>query len=809
MKKTFLLALLCCLFTFGFAGNPVTVNDARTVSANFIKAVYPDMNITASDFVLKHTELDENGDAIYYQFAIGEQGFILVSANDAVDPILAYSVTNNFDKNIHVYAISVYKEEIKAAKNVVNQDALKVWDKLMNYEPTREVIGQYISDEVKPFVTSEWNQGEYFNYLCPAQEDATQYQQNINCDNHVPAGCVATAMSQLMFYYRYPEYGVGGVGYQPVHYEYDNNNNPTDTFVYPWQIQSFNTPHEYDVMPDIVEHYTGEVAELMWHAGMSVRMDYGPTGSGAQSADALTALKDNWGYNRTAQFYSRTSYSNVKWTDSLTTELRALRPIYYSGTDNQGGHAFILDGYQTLNDINSTPHYGDTIANIDHIDTNTTYTYDIDTIAHIVEIDTMTLEDETEVYDTTFTYTYDTLATYTHIVYDTTYYYTHTDSLTTYTLDTVFNNTMIHINWGWGGSNNGYFKLSGTGHMDGYTQNEAAMLGVYPANQAPKDSIGDKRITSSRGSISDGAGNITYRPNTDRTWTIVAQDATRYNIKFLRLETEEDNDVIIFYKNGDLTTEERRVSGNALPSAFNIYADSITVRFISNSNDVTGHGFVFDYTATVAAPYCSEEYVSLTGSGTISDKGDANVISETEYRPDAICKWEINGASTTYFSYPKIDLGFGDYVDIYEYKGLQRYELLKRIDIYNWPDEDVFTTHVRRIRIHFVTDNYIEKTGFELTYEIATGVKENGITDLNIFPNPASSTLNVLLTTEEAGQLTFRISDMTGRTISTESVENFGGEMQHSLNVSNLSKGLYLLSIEGNKGTSVHKFIVE
>lgn len=800
---------MCCLFSFGFAGNPVPVNDARTVSVNFIKAVYPDMNVSASDFVLKHTELDENGEPVFYQFAIREQGFILISANDAVDPVLAYSVTNNFDKNLPIYATSAYREEIISAKNTVNPTARKAWDELMSYQPTRETVGQYISEEVEPFVTSEWNQGRYFNYLCPAQEDASQYQHELDCDNHVPAGCVATAMSQVMYYYRYPEYGTGGVGYHPIHYEYDANNNPTDTFTYPWQVQNFNTLHEFDVMPSVIDFYCGEIAKMMWHAGISVLMDYGPTGSGAQSADALTALKDHWGYNRTAQFYRRTDFSNAKWADTLTKDLRALHPIYYSGSDNAGGHAFVLDGFQILNDINSTPHYGDTIANIDRIDTVTTYEYDIDTIAHIVEIDTTIMEDLSEVYDTTFSYTYDTTQVYTIVTYDTIYYYTHTDSLTTYTMDTVFNNTMLHVNWGWGGFNNGYFKLTGSGHLDGYVQNEAAMIGVYPADQAAKATTGDKRVVGSRGSISDGAGNINYEPNTDRTWTIVAKDATRYKFTFRRLATEANNDVIIFYKNGDLSNEERRVSGNTLPSAFYINADSITVRFLTNGNDVTDKGFVLDFEATISSPYCSEEYVALTGSGVISDKGDTDIDPNTEYRPDGICKWEITGANTTYFSYPKIELGLGDYVDIYEYKGLKRYELLKRIDIYNWPDADVFTTHSHRIRIHFVTDNYDEKAGFELTYQIVTDVKENGITDLSIFPNPASSTMNVLLTTEEAGQLTFRVSDMTGRTISTESVENFGGEMMHTLNVSNLSKGLYLLSIEGNQGKSVHKFIVE
>ena len=805
MKKTFLLALLCCLFTFGFAGNPVTVNDARTVSMNFIKSVYPDMNVTASDFVLKHTELDENGEPVFYRFSIRNQGFILISADDAVAPVLAYSVANTFNKDIPSYAVSAYREEIIAAKNTVSAAALKQWNKLLNYEPLRV---PYISEEVQPFVTSQWNQGEYFNYLCPAQENASQYQHNLNCDNHVPAGCVATAMTQVMYYYRYPEFGVGGVGYQPVHYEFDDNNNPTDTFVYPWQIQSFNTPHEFDVMPSQVNFYTGEIAKFMWHAGMSVLMDYGPTGSGAQSADALTALKDNWGYNRTAQFYSRSDYSNTKWADTLTKELRALRPIYYSGADADGGHAFVLDGFQILNEITSTPHYGDTIINIDHVDTITTNEYDIDTIAEIADIDT-TIVGETEIYDTTYTYTYDTTATYTYYTFDTTYVYTHTDSLTTYIMDTVFDNTMLHINWGWGGDNNGYYKLTGAGHMGGYVQNEAAMIGVYPANQAAKETSGSKRIVASRGSISDGAGNINYEPNTDRTWTIVANGASRYTFRFLRLATEENNDVIIFYKNGDLSNEERRVSGNTLPSSFNINADSVTVRFLTNGNDVTDKGFVLDFSSTIASPYCSEDVVTLTGSGTISDKGDANVPAESEYRPDGMCKWQINGAHTTYFSYPKIDLGLGDYVDIYEFTAPNKYELLKRIDIYNWPDADVFSTNSPRIKIHFVTDNYEEKTGFELTYEIVTSVKESGISDLNIFPNPASSTMNVMLTTEDAGQLTFRISDMTGRTISTESVENYGGEMMHTINVSNLSKGLYLLSIEGNQGKSVHKFIVE
>lgn len=820
MKKTLLLALLCCLFSLGFAGNIVSVNDARTVSVNFIKAAYPEMNVSASDIVLKHTELDENGDPVYYQFAIGEQGFIIVSANDAVKPVLAYSVTNNFDRNVPNYMVNSYRDEIIASKNLVNAQALKEWNKLLNVTPTREVIGQFISDEVKPLVTSKWNQGKYFNYLCPAQPDATQYQlQSLDCDNHVPAGCVATAMSQVMFYYRYPEYGVSGIGYQPVHYELDDDNNPIDTITYPWQVQSFNTLHEFDAMPSTLNFYTGEVSKLMWHAGISVWMGYGPNSSGALSSDALTALKDYWKYNRSAQMYERSNFTATRWADTLKKELSALHPIYYSGTDNDGGHAFVLDGYQEVNDINETALYGDTIENIDHIDTITTYEYDIDTliisteidsVAHILDIDTV-LNDTTYyfTYDTTYTYDYDTTHTYTFVTYDTSYYYTHTDSLTTYTYDTAYVNTMMHVNWGWGGYNDGYYALIGSGHIGGYTRNEAAMIGVYPANQLPKETSGDKRIAATRGSISDGAGNLNYEPGTNRTWTIAAAGATRYTFTFSRLATESNHDIISFHKNGNMDNAERSFSGTTLPGTFSIDADSVTIRFISDENDVVDRGFVLEYSATTGQAYCSEDYVTLTGTGTITDKGNSEVDAHAPYIADKMCKWKIDDSRVTYFYYPRINLGLGDYIDIYEYKGLQRYELLRRFDIYNMPTEDVFVANGNRIRIHFMTDNYDENDGFELIYQVITNVKENGISELNIFPNPASSTMNVLLTTEEAGQLTFRISDMTGRTLSTESVENLGGEMLHTINVSNLSKGLYLLSIEGKQGSSVHKFIVE
>lgn len=803
MKKTLLSVLFCCLFVFAFADNVITVQEAKTVSKNFITAVSPTTAISESDLILKQTVRDENNEPLYYVFDIREGGFIIVSATDAATPVLGYSLENKFDANACSYLLNCYKADIAQAKATNNVETVKEWEFLRNYTRTRIDTTIYIDREVKPLLTSTWNQVTYYNNYCPAQADAIQNQINLDCDGHVPAGCVAADMAVIMHYYRYPEYGVGGVGYRPIHYEVNADNEITDTIVYPWQVQSFNVMHDYNYMPNSIDAYTGEVAKLMWHAGISVQMDYGPDGSGAQSADALTAMKNSWGYERTAQMYNRSDYSNVRWCDSITKEIDMMRPIYYSASNSGGGHAFMFDGYQMRKMVLTTPVYGDTIYTINHIDSTDHPEYNI-------------IDSTWNNNDSIWEYAYDTTHIYT---YDTIYDISHTESLTTYVSDTIDYHTLntlplIHINWGWGGYSNGYYTLSGTNQVGTYTQNQAMMIGLYPANQAPKDTTGHVNVYGTRGSISDGAGNLFYRPNTDRTWMIAAPGATRYNIKFLRIDTENGADEVIFYKNGNLNDEAGRYSGNTCPStSFNINADSVLVRFVSNGNDVTGRGFVFDYTVTTPSGYCNEETILPSGSGIINDKGEtSDVENNTPYRPETTCTWRINGFDKLYISYPQIELGAGDFIDIFDVTQPLKKFLLYRIDAYNWPTQDVMVIegNVHKVMIRFVSDNFEENNGFTLTYETVTNVPENnGLNNISVYPNPASSTMNVDLSSDFEGQINFRITDLTGRTISVESINADGGELHHTINVSNMAKGIYLLNIEGVNGKSVRKFIVE
>jgi hypothetical protein len=64
---------------------------------------------------------------------------------------------------------------------------------------------------------------------------------------------------------------------------------------------------------------------------------------------------------------------------------------------------------------------------------------------------------------------------------------------------------------------------------------------------------------------------------------------------------------------------------------------------------------------------------------------------------------------------------------------------------------------------------------------------------LNIYPNPAYNSVNVELTTANASNVQLRVIDMLGRTVKTDNLGTVSGKFNHSLDVSDLSNGSYLI----------------
>ena len=224
--------------------------------------------------------------------------------------------------------------------------AMKWWMKAMNESLATYLInGKALKDSrpapvyseaIEPMITTKWDQGTPYNNLCP------EYKEN-NIKKRYVTGCVATAMSQVMNYHQWPIKGKSSHSY----YLYDENGTRTRLYA-----NFGNTTYDWANMLDVYNKnatYTTEqakaVSTLMYHCGVAVDMSYAKDGSGAYTKDASIALKKYFDYHQDIRTYYREVIHVDEWMDMVYREINDKCPILYGGSRNDGGHAFVLDGY--------------------------------------------------------------------------------------------------------------------------------------------------------------------------------------------------------------------------------------------------------------------------------------------------------------------------------------------------------------------------------------------------------------------------------------------------------------------------------
>lgn len=152
-------------------------------------------------------------------------------------------------------------------------------------------------------------------------------------------GCVATAMAQLMMYYKYPQTLKSDIpAYQTKSYQLN--------------MPSVSAGERYD-WDNMLPQYSGSaytaeqanaVAKLMYHCGLSFEADYGPSSTSAWCRPNV--LVKYWGYDPDViRPLYRENFSLREWTAILDAELQASRPVYYTGcSTTSASHAFLCDG---------------------------------------------------------------------------------------------------------------------------------------------------------------------------------------------------------------------------------------------------------------------------------------------------------------------------------------------------------------------------------------------------------------------------------------------------------------------------------
>lgn len=330
MKNRTFLFILTFLPLFLFS-KTLTKNELKTLGVRAFQQKAQYICPQATNYNLKQCEFIEQGGILDMAVLQFDVGFLIMSAEDAVMPVLAYDFEHNIDLSnlapgVEMF-LSIYQQEIAAARRAQSAQSEKIkaeWEALRH--PSSR--GTRTETVVAPLIHSLWNQDRYYNQLCPRDENAPYGN-----DGHVPNGCVSVAMSQIIYYYRYPETGLGS---HTNHTDYGN-----------FHVNFSQQHYNYDAMCDELSHYNNEVAKLIFHCGTAVDMMYGTTGSGAYSTDVPNALSSYFRYSTDSKYLKKDHYSNSEWHYMLMNDLNALHPVFYSGSSEEGGHAFICDGYNS------------------------------------------------------------------------------------------------------------------------------------------------------------------------------------------------------------------------------------------------------------------------------------------------------------------------------------------------------------------------------------------------------------------------------------------------------------------------------
>lgn len=252
-----------------------------------------------------------------------EGGFIIMSADNRIEPVLAFSESGKLPMNEELPAglagwfeeTSEYVEEIKTSDTEQNIYMAEAWEP----EAIQRVIANPIENEerdppptcvnsyegVMPLLSTAWHQGVGYNDLVSINIGCSKYS-----NGRPPAGCVAIALAQIMRYHEHPKRAYNWVD-----------------------------------MPD--SHGTIYTARLVRDIGWAVGMEYSCDGSGASAEDAVKALRNTFEY-------SSATLSNFD-VDVVVGQLKSKLPVYLSGGNKgqiiifpyyEGGHAWVCDGYK-------------------------------------------------------------------------------------------------------------------------------------------------------------------------------------------------------------------------------------------------------------------------------------------------------------------------------------------------------------------------------------------------------------------------------------------------------------------------------
>jgi len=331
---------------------PTTPQQAEKVVTGWLKADARPLGASIGWQVIKvETFTDDNGKPIYYIVYLRPYGFVIVPADDLIEPIIGFADDGTYNPSVQNPLGALVRQDLSGrvaavqanhspqVKALTIPDAQSKWQRFISLAVISEscftTLGlSSLSDvRVGPLLQSRWAQANVCNKNC----------YNYYTPNNYPCGCVATVMAQLMRYHQHP---ASGIGLHSFTIKVDGNPQTAFTLGGDGSGGAYNWS-DMIMLPDCntTDTQRRAIGALCYDAGISVNMAYRSDGSSSDTFMAKNALTNIFKYQNAINGYNDGDNIGPALIGMVNPNLDCGSPVILGILREKGGHAVLCDGY--------------------------------------------------------------------------------------------------------------------------------------------------------------------------------------------------------------------------------------------------------------------------------------------------------------------------------------------------------------------------------------------------------------------------------------------------------------------------------
>ena len=334
------IVFILIAFSTAVIASPISQGYAHRVAGIFVAAhpgFRPNVEQSAMGWepfsVVNSTLVEgESGEVLAYVFDLRPRGYVAVSADTDIEPVIAYSVEGDFvfdespdnlplrmierDMALRIEAKPFTDSEIIRKNNALWHSYLSGDKSMIESLSTASITG--------PWLDTNWGQSAPFNNLCPMDPGT---------DERSVTGCVATATCQIVDYWEYP-YSVTFNSGDSYWSEITSSRIWVDAVTASFSDIDYRGAGRY---PD-----NATIAELMFACGVALEMQYSSEGSSSDTRHVPHAIVYKFDYAHADGYVIMTT----GFFDTVQANVLKAQPVELGiGGLGVGGHAIVCDGY--------------------------------------------------------------------------------------------------------------------------------------------------------------------------------------------------------------------------------------------------------------------------------------------------------------------------------------------------------------------------------------------------------------------------------------------------------------------------------